>query len=309
MSNVDPRPEIRLTAGEWMARQRAHARRLGPVIDEHLRRQSRHERHPVYDFLFEYYSFRPSHLRLWSPGAGVVLLDGPGVEYPAIPELAEKAGGRWLDPARFSFRRLESLDWIIHLLEQTRARPPRFGCFGLHEWAMVYESDAIRHPAVPLRLAPEAIARFIRGQEIRCSHYDAFRFFTPAARPLNRLQPDRVGQPVLEQRGCLHVNMDLYKWAYKFYPWIPSDLIADAFELAWRAREIDMRASPYDLSAQGFTPIRIETAEGHAEYVNQQIGIAGRAVGVREKLITAYHALRKAVLEIHSGRIHTSDIR
>ena len=37
------------------------------------------------------------------------------------------------------------------LLAATASRPARFGCFGLHEWAMVYHTDAPRHD-VPLRL-------------------------------------------------------------------------------------------------------------------------------------------------------------
>ena len=47
-----------------------------------------------------------------------------------------------------------------------------------------------------------------------------------------------------DQRGCVHVTMDLYRYAYKIAPWVRAELIADAFELAWRARELDMRASP-----------------------------------------------------------------
>ena len=33
--------------------------------------------------------------------------------------------------------------------------------------------------------------------------------------PLNKLAPARELIPQLEQRGCLHANMDLYKWSYK----------------------------------------------------------------------------------------------
>ncbi len=33
-----------------------------------MQRMARHEKHPVYDFLFEYYSFRPAHLLRWTPG-------------------------------------------------------------------------------------------------------------------------------------------------------------------------------------------------------------------------------------------------
>ena len=43
--------------------------------------------------------------------------------------------------------------------------------------------------------------------------------------------------------------MDLYKWCYKLGPLIESELLMDCLELAADARELDMRASPYDLSA------------------------------------------------------------
>ena len=79
------------------------------------------------------------------------------------------------------------------------------------------------------------------------------------ARPLNRLQPTRETVPALEQRGCLHANMDLYKWAFKLAPLTPAELTADCFELARDIREVDMRASPYDLRSLGYGPIAIET--------------------------------------------------
>jgi hypothetical protein len=66
-------------------------------------------------------------------------------------------------------------------------------------------------------------------------------------KPLNRLQPDAPPPPEFEQRGCLHANMDLYKWAFKLAPFTPAELIADCFALARDIREVDMRASPYDL--------------------------------------------------------------
>ncbi|MBY8852136.1 3-methyladenine DNA glycosylase, partial [Saccharothrix sp. MB29] len=98
--------------------------------------------------------------------------------------------------------------------------------------------------------------------------------FTPDARPRNTLQPTRETQVELEQPGCLHANMDLFKWAYKLDPATPSELVADCFELAARVRELDMRASPYDLSALGYGPVAVETAEGRAEYVRRQAAFA-----------------------------------
>jgi hypothetical protein len=79
--------------------------------------------------------------------------------------------------------------------------------------------------------------------------------------------------------------MDLYKWAFKLAPWCPSDLIADTFELARDIRELDMRASPYDLSTFGYTAVPIETPEGRAEYEKSQKAFAERARPLRRRLI------------------------
>ncbi|NIP97292.1 MAG: 3-methyladenine DNA glycosylase, partial [Akkermansiaceae bacterium] len=58
------------------------------------------------------------------------------------------------------------------------------------------------------------------------------------------MQPDLWSREANEQPGCIHANMDLYKWTAKALPWAGSDLLWDCFELALRAREVDMRASP-----------------------------------------------------------------
>ena len=54
---------------------------------------------------------------------------------------------------------------------------------------------------------------------------------------------------------------------YKLVPLIDSGLLMDCLELAADARELDMRASPYDLVDYGFEPIAVETPAGRAEYV------------------------------------------
>ena len=112
---------------------------------------------------------------------------------------------------------------------------------------------------------------------VHCTHHDAFRFFTAAARPRNALAPTRADQVANEQPGCLHATMDLYKWACKLAPATPSELIADCFELAVAVRELDMRASPYDLAELGYPPVRIETPAGRAEYARAQAAFAPRA--------------------------------
>ena len=62
------------------------------------------------------------------------------------------------------------------------------------------------------------------------------------------------------------------------------------------ARELDMRASPYDLSAAGLagfdpTPIRIETAEGRRDYQRRQLLIARRAAPLRRRLLGHYDSV------------------
>ena len=144
-----------------------------------------------------------------------------------------------------------------------------------------------RHGGWPLRLGAEGTDAVVRAWPIRCSHYDAFRFFTPGARPLNKLAPTLATRVEHEQPGCVHANMDLFKWAMKAQPWVPAELAADAFEVAHDARTVDMRASPYDFSAIGLRPIAIETADGRAEYEAEQRRLAARAEPVRARLIAA----------------------
>jgi hypothetical protein len=158
---------------------------------------------------------------------------------------------------------------------------------------MVYRGDEKRH-AIPLRLGADATNRVVEEHKIVCTHVDAFRFFTPEAAPLNATQLTRETQAANEQPGCLHANMDLYKWSSKLAPAVSSDLILDAFELAMRMRYLDMRASPYDVSAFGLEPVRIETVEGKAEYARTQGEFAATATALRQRLIEACASIRQA---------------
>ena len=280
-------PATILSETEWSERRRAHERRVLAWTGPHQARQARGEKHPVYDFLFEYYRFRPSWLRRWHPGPDAVLSGDTAREFLRWPEYQETDGGVALNPASLKPHRRESVAWMLNLLRVTAERPPQFACSGLHEWAMVYRQtpEEVRHNAWPLRFAPDDLARIVEAQPVRCSHFDAFRFFTAPARPLNRLQPARADAPQFEQRGCLHTNMDLYKWAFKLAPFTPSELIADCFALARDIREIDMRASPYDFQKLGFAPICIEAPEGRAEYERHQREFAVRSQPLRMRLI------------------------
>lgn len=285
-----------LAAGEWRKRVRAHDERARRWTTGARERRGRHRPHPVEDFLFTYYQFSFGKLEEWHPPYGVAL-------EAAAPLPACWQGGPYRlrdgrlasDPAALSAKELARLHWLRALLAATRDRAPNFACHGLHEWAMVYRGEEVRHAAItPLRLPQPEIDALIESRPIRCSHFDAFRFFHPAARPLNRLQPALPEREDFEQPGCVHANMDLYKWAFKAMPWIGSDLLLDCFELALELRDLDMRASPYDLTAYGLTPVRIETPEGRRDYEKEQARLAAKAAPLRQRLIEALDRVLEA---------------
>ena len=270
---------------QWIAAATTYQKRMERWITPHLERSALGEKHPVYDFLFEYYSYRPGQLSRWHPGLGTALLGNEADAYLAYKGYSRCRDGVTANVELAIGNRIESVQWMYDLLVSCQSRPPFFGCFGLHEWAMVYRAEERRHQKWPLRLSPLEIDQIVDNASIRCSHFDAFRFFTPPARGLNRLQPAKETRHFLEQAGCLHTNMDLYKWAFKLVPLTSSELIADTFELAVFAREIDMRASPYNFSDLGFEPIPIETEAGREEYIQYQRIIYERARLLREQLI------------------------
>jgi hypothetical protein len=283
-----------LTETQWQARRAAHERRVEAWTGPHLARRRRGEKHPVEDFLFEYYSHRPTLLRRWHPGAGTALAGAPAAEYLRWDFYTQTPDGIALDVDAVLARHGERIRWIAELLRRTAQRPAHFGCFGMHEWAMVYRQGTheVRHASWPLRHSPAQLATIVEERGVRCSHFDAFRFFTAPARPLNALQPTRQSQHDLEQGGCLHANMDLYKWAFKLSPLTPSELVADCFALAKEVRELDMRASPYDLSALGYPPVAIETPAGRAEYAAAQRAFADRAAVLRARLLAVCDSAR-----------------
>lgn len=278
---------------DWQARRNAHQARVAALADAFVERRSRQEKHPVHDFLLTYYNFSPAKLKQWLPPMGICL-EVTEEDLLAMPWLLGEKFRRegsllWLDESKLGAHTRDLARWVATLCANILDRAPRFRCFGLHEWAMVYRQtrEEIRHQGYELRLAPDEMATFIESQSIGCSHYDAFRFFTPAAKPLNALQPILETRLEMEQGACLHANMDLYKWATKLWPWVGADLVADVFTLAREGRDLDMRASPYDLSHLGYEPVCIETPAGRQRYEQEQRELAAKAVPLREKLRSA----------------------
>lgn len=286
---------ITLTCSEWLAKAEAHRERMDRYIVPHLERRTQGTPHAVIDFLFEYYPYSPGKLRAWHPGLGVSL-EGPVLEEHKRTPYRETDGYWSAGVEHDSAARIEPrLDLVLRLLRGTAERSAQLNCFGLHEWAMVYRTDDIRHSRVPLRVSPEVISETVDHMGLRCTHIDAYRFFTESAAPLNAHVPTRESQPDLEQPGCIHATMDLYKYAMWFQAWVGSDLVADCFDLAFTARSLDMAASPYDVLEFGIAPVQVETSEGRAEYARMQRLLMDEAQPLRLRLIDALVALRAAL--------------
>ncbi len=286
-------------AATWRTLASEHARRAERWTIPHLERRRRGDKHPVMDFLFDYYPYSPGKLRTWHPGIGVELR-GDWQPPSGASAYRSTARGWTVDPATVDPARLSL---ALRILQGTQTRPAQHSCFGMHEWAMVYRIDPgqVRHEKQPLRLSINEISAAVDEVGLRCTHIDAYRFFTDEAVPLNATVPTRTDQPDVEQPGCLHANMDLFKYAMWFQPYVPGDLVLDCFELSAYAREIDMRASPYNVSDFGYPAIAIETPTGRREYAREQRVIAERARPLRAQLLSTLRAVESAATRVPSA--------
>ncbi|WP_039797857.1 hypothetical protein [Nocardia araoensis] len=293
-----------LSGAQWRASAAAHRARLDDLVGPYLERRAQGSSHPVIDFLFTYYGHKPAQLRRWHPGYGIGLAEAAEYHgargYHRVGGDSGAADVYTADPAYLGKRR-DTVAFVAELSRATASRPAQLSCFGLHEWAMVYRTDDIRHHKVPLRLGRSGTDAVLDSMSLRCTHFDAYRFFTPDAVGRNAEPLTRADQLRREQPGCLHANMDLYKWGFKLVPLISSDLLLDCFELACAARELDMRASPYDLSEFGYDPVRIESPAGRAEYVRAQSALAERAAGLRRTLLRACDELLASHTDAATG--------
>lgn len=303
-----PTPQL-LPSHQWRARETAHAARADTLTAGHRARRARGEKHPIEDFLWTYYSLTPNELRRWHPGAGVILA-AAGEDRAAWKHYTAVGEGATLDLPGYFAKRGSTVDYIDRLLRATLQRTPHYGCFGMHEWAMVYrlQPSEVRHVGLPLRLGHAASDTLVESTRITCSHFDAYRFFTPQAAPLNTLRPSRDTQAQFEQPACLHAGMDVYKWAAKLGPIVPGEVLLDCFEFARAIREIDMRASPYDVSGylgadgSALTPILVETSEGKREYATLQRDIAARGNKLRQRVLDAITIARQYFCDAESPR-------
>jgi hypothetical protein len=271
----------------WHSLREDHQAKVLPWITPRLERRSRHESHPVDDFLFEYYPISTNKLLNWHPGFGFAL-EATETESEEFPSGSYEFANNIIQiRPEWLAKNQEAAIGLIDFLAKTQERSIRSGCFGLHEWAMVLGAEDVRHEKWPLRLSQKEIRATIDEVGLRCTHFDAFRFFTPIAAPLNPIQLTRIDQNDVEQPGCLHANMDLYKHAQRFAPIVGSEIVCSAFALAKDIRTVDMQTAPYDLLDLGVIPIPVETPEGRSKFAELQLGFAQRAQTLRTELIMA----------------------
>lgn len=286
--------------GIWRDWERRHTAVVDRLTTDHLARRRRGEPHPVVDFLFTYYRTSVATIRRWHPGPGLLLENAHLTDRVDWRHYArdrvEGRTGLVVDPCSVLDRCGPRIRRDREVVEATAARPGALGCFGLHEWAMLYgagEGD-VRHEATPLRLTHRQIDEVVRGSRLQCTHFDAFRFFTESAVPLNGDLLTRDGRPRNEQPGCLHAGMDIYAQVAAMEAGAPGELLVDALLAAFDAREVDMRSSPYDLSAWDLAPIPVETPEGRAEFVAFQRTWARRTQVLRARFLDAVTRLESS---------------
>ena len=163
--------------------------------------------HPIFNFIFQYYFIEKRILLRWTPGPGVLVRGAAPVE-PLLWQgrgwQAHADGGHY-DPRQLRSGkpgRLNGLRRARDILRRTAERAAHLNCFGMHEWAMLYQPDGERapprHQQLPLRLEQAALNRVVAETRIACTHFDAYRFFAPS---VSRSKPP-WGSPSHRRRAC-----------------------------------------------------------------------------------------------------------
>lgn len=284
----------------WRALESRHTEAVDSLTSDHLDRRRRGEPHPVADFLFTYYRTSVATVRRWHPGPGIILENAHLTERVEWRHYERDSlhgrAGLIVDPTSVLSRCGPRITRAREVVEATASRPGAMSCFGLHEWAMLYRTGehAVRHRQVPLRVSHARIDEVVDHSRLRCTHFDALRFFTEDAVPLNQDALTRGGQVRNEQPACLHAGMDLYSYVADMEAGAPGELLVDTLIAAFDAREVDMRSSPYDLSAWGLDPIPVESPEGRAAFVAHQRGWITRTQALRTRYLEAARTLESS---------------
>mmetsp|Transcript_37708 Transcript_37708/g.120994 ORF Transcript_37708/g.120994 Transcript_37708/m.120994 type:complete len:350 (+) Transcript_37708:1658-2707(+) len=301
---------LTMPLGEWRGRAKRHRERVVELLGCEPEEAAKRRTDPKLNFIFQYYyGFKAKHLLHWSPGLGVDLEPGTDDDERLLAKRtfwrrSGSDGRLTLDPCYYRLKpsHVEALRSTRAILRATNREV--WNCYGLHEWAMLYRSAPKKQDHLELRVSQKTIDDVVEAPgALRCTHFDAFRFFDDAAKPLN-LHRDlgRDRQPFKEQRACVHYNMDLFKYALRLMPFIEAELLADALSVALQARTLDLRASPYDVRAWAdpseggaMDPVPVETPAGRKLYTDLQADIVTQADPVRRRLASACDAILASI--------------
>lgn len=308
-------PILRRT--DWLEASQRHIQRVSSLLEAGRdAKGGLREDHPVFNFLRSYYFVRTANdikkkLLRWSPGALALL--APERYLPAktisesLPgldlEVVEDNAGLSFARVRMTKASFDNLRFSQGVLEATTTNAPILNCYGMHEWAMLYQEPneeepfATKFQSLPRRVSQGTINETVRSQKVNCSHFDAMRFFAPSAKPYSKFDGlTREGSFTSENPACLHAQMDLLRHALKLGPLLSGEILVECLEIALEARSFDVAASPYDASQFGLESIPVETSEGRALYKSRQIQLAQRA-----------RPLRKALLDIIQTTLEVRD--
>jgi hypothetical protein len=220
---------------EWLQTAKFERNRVNSLL---IPGEYQDRNHPIYNFIFVYFFFNRKILFQYSPGIDVEIESNHDpkelVTINLAPELQPVSSHRDNLAVTSIEKKLSKkfLQRTLHILKSIQSKTPSFWCFGLHEWAMQYHStqQTLTLPqknssfqSLPLRVTQEQIESLINPirheaqssvPRLRCTHYDAIRFFTPSSAPLNVVSPSPTRSTVdqYDQPGCIHVNMDLFKY-------------------------------------------------------------------------------------------------
>ena len=117
-----------LSPEQWQEQAELHRQRAESLTAEHLERRRAGRKHPIFDFLFEYYPTKPAQLARWHPGVGVLLEGNP--PHAGWRDYTTFSDGVGVDVRSFWKRRKEALLYIETLLSSKPTRwwsPTTFG--------------------------------------------------------------------------------------------------------------------------------------------------------------------------------------
>ena len=248
----------------------------------------RGEAHPVWDFLFSYYSLRPRQLRRWHPGYGVALGGASARPLPGPRRLrhARRDGGR--HPRASAGSRADTVAFIADLLRATAAsaRPTE-----LLRAARVGDGlpDAPTSATSRFRCgwAPRAPTRW--SSRCRCAAATSTPTGSSPSPP--RAAQRRAAEPAVAGRhrtagvrARQHGSVQVVLQTRPAGGVGAADGLPRPRRRCPRARHACQPVRPGRTT--DFAPIAIETPAGRTEYVRRQQDVADRAAPLRAALLS-----------------------